>query len=99
MAGEQKKAFIVELIRDAQTLASVADKVADQENEYFDAGYNGGGADAIADADLAAHDMTAAEFTAYITLIQQLNNFMTNAAVTAADYISTLNKMRRAPGI
>jgi len=99
MANEQKKAFIIDLIRDSQDLVNVADKLADQNKEYFDSGYNGGGADAIADADLAVHDMTAAEFTSYITLIQQLDNFMTNAAVTTGDYKATLNKMRRAPGI
>lgn len=99
MAGEQKKAFIVELIRDAQTLISVIDKLADQENEYFDNAYGSGGADEIIDSDLAIHDMTAAQFTNYITLIQQLQNFAGNAAVTTGDYASTLNSMRRAPGV
>lgn len=99
MAGEQKAAFIVELIRDAQALVAVTDKVADQEGEFFDNGYNSAAADEIVQADLDPHDMTLAEFTNYITFIQQLKNFVGNTAVTTGDYAATLNAMRRAPGI
>ena len=99
MAGQQKTAYIVELIRDAVALAPIMDKLADRNKEYFDNGYNSGGADQIADADVATYDITAAEFTNYITLMGQLNNFFTNSAVTTGDYGSTINKLRRAPNI
>jgi hypothetical protein len=99
MADERKSAFIVNTIRQAQGLASIADAIADLENEYFDNGYDGAGADSIIDADVAAHDITAAQFTSYITLMQQLKNFFGNSAVTTGDYAATLNALRRAPGV
>jgi hypothetical protein len=99
MAGEQKKAFIIDMIRTGQALVAIVDKLKDQDTEYFNAGYNGGGADEILDADLTPHDMTAAEFTNYVTLIEQLIDFANGDPVAQAVYISTLNQLRRAPGV
>lgn len=99
MAGQQKTAFIVELIRDAQALAPIMDKLSDRNKEYFDSGYNGGGADAIVDGDVSLYDITAAQFTSYITLMQQLDNLFGNAAVTTGDYAATINALRRAPNV
>jgi hypothetical protein len=61
---------------------------------YFDRGYNVGGSDPIIDDDIASTGMTAAEMADMITLAQQFANFLDNAAVTQADYSSTLNKIR-----
>jgi hypothetical protein len=79
---------------DATSLAQVADKLANLETVYFDRGYDSGGGDPIVDGDVASLGITAVQLGALITLIQQLNNFLGNSAVTAADYDSTLNAVR-----
>jgi hypothetical protein len=66
--------------------------LANLETVYFDRGYNGGGSNPITDGD--ASPLTAANYAALITLIQQLNNFLGNSAVTPADYDATLNTIR-----
>lgn len=75
---------LAQLFRDAPDLESV----------YFDRGYNGGGADPIVDGDVAGLGITAAQIASGITLIQQLQNFADNAAVTTGDYGSTTNALR-----
>jgi hypothetical protein len=80
---------------DATTLAQVADKLANLETVYFDRGYDSGGGDPIVDGDVVSLGITAAQLGSLITLIQQLNNFLGNSAVTAADYDSTLNAVRK----
>ena len=97
MAGERKTAFIREVLRRAQELGAVADDVADLENEYFDNGYDGAGGNSIVDANVAAYDITAAEFNSLITVMQQLDKLMTNQATTLGDYIANLNAVKRAP--
>jgi hypothetical protein len=79
---------------DATTLAQVADRLANLESVYFDRGYNSGGSDPIGDIDVASLGVTAAQLGSLITLIQQLNNFLGNSAVTTADYDATLNAVR-----
>jgi len=46
------------------------------------------------DLDVIGLGITAATLGAFITLNQQLRNFVDNAAVATGDYDSTLNKMR-----
>ena len=96
MAGERKQAFIREIVRDVQALALLGKKWADQDNEYFDNGYNGGAADPIVDADVASADITAADFTNAITLMQNFEKLRTNQVPTTADYADTLNAILRA---
>ena len=93
MAGERKTAFIREVVRRAQELTAVADDAADLDNEYFDNSYDTG----ITDANVAAYDITAAQFASVITVLQQFDKLMTNQATTAGDYIANLNAVRRAP--
>jgi len=99
MAGEQKKAFIIELIRNAQELAPIMGRLGDQKKEYLDNGYQAGGSNEILDADLQSHDMTVTEFNNYVSMLQELINFFGNSAVTQGDYSSVINRMRRSPGI
>lgn len=80
---------------DATTLAQVADKLANLETVYFDRGYNSGGSDPIANADIVSLNITAADLAALITLIQQFNNFLGNLAVSTGDYDATLNTVRK----
>jgi hypothetical protein len=72
----------------------VSDRLANLETVYFDRGYNGGGSNPITDEDLTSLGYTAANLANLITLIQQLNNFLGNSAVTSGDYDATLNAVR-----
>lgn len=75
-------------------LAALFAEAPDLEGVYFDRGYNGGGSDPIVDGDIAGLGVTAAQVTAFITMIQQLQNFAGNSAVTSGDYSATVNAMR-----
>ncbi len=97
MAGERKKAFIREVLRDAQTLADVGKRWANQENEYFDNTYNAAGGDQITDADLTFADIVTADFTNIITMVQNFEKLRTNQIPAQADYATHLNKVFRAP--
>ena len=96
MAGERKKAFIREVVRDMQLLANIGKRWADQDNEYFDNAYNGGGADQITDTDTAFADITTVDFTNCITLMQNFEKLRTNQVPTTGDYADTLNAVLRA---
>ena len=93
----RQNGYIKTIVAMCTSLVPLFNSAAALEIEWFDQGFSG-----ILDADLDGsggtpdYDMTAAELAATITLFQQLTNFRTNAAVTQADYIDTLNKVRRA---
>lgn len=96
MAGEQKKAFIVQGVRDAQTVLEVLTRIPNYDKEYFSSGYN----TSLVQGDLDPHDMTLAEFQAYITFIENFLKFATNDGTNVhGDYIATLLAARRAPGV
>ena len=96
MADAKKTAFVRDLARRMQELDTLFDDAVDIEKEYFDLGYNSG-ANVITDAVVAMYNLTAANFASAITLIQQLKNFATGQAVSAADYAATTNVFKRAP--
>ena len=97
MADAKKTAWLRDFVRRIQELDVLFDDVGDIENEYFDLGYNSGGANPIVDADVSAYILTAADITNGITLIQQVKNMGGNAAVTTGDYAATTNVFKRAP--
>lgn len=99
MAGERKRDFLRHVVRRAQELIAIVDDVADLENEYFDNGYNSGGANEVTAGDAAVHDLTAAQFGSLITVLQQVDKLMTNQVTTQGDYIANLNAARRSPGV
>jgi hypothetical protein len=78
----------------AARLAAVIDDLESLSSVYYDRGYDSGGADAIADADVEALGLTAAELTAFVTMADQLTNFRDNLAVTTGDYGATINQVR-----
>lgn len=94
----QKEFFTIALLDLAQDIAKrVMDKVADMDSQYFDNGYDGAGSDPIIDTDLLNFNgITAAQVANVITVLQQLNNFFQNSAVTTADYSVSLNVVRNA---
>lgn len=75
-------------------LAELFKDAPDLEGVYFDRGYNGGGSDPITDSDLTGLGITAAQLGDGITLLQQLQNFAQNNAVTQGDYSATVNTLR-----
>lgn len=89
-----KITFVEKLQAAATLLAQVADAFADLESVYFDRGFNSGGANAIADADIAGTGLTAAQVGSGITLAQQVSKFVNNQAVTTGDYDATINTLR-----
>lgn len=66
----------------------------DLYKEYIDNEYNDGGANAIADGDLANLRFTEADLAAFVTLMQQAVNLATGQAITPADYWATVNKIK-----
>lgn len=97
MADDRKNAYLRDLIRVMQEMDTLFDNAPDIENEYFDLGYNSGGAREVIDADVIQWGLTAANIGSAITLIQQVKNLAGNAAVTTGDYALTTNIFKRAP--
>lgn len=92
--AEQKTTFGQKMQAASTTLAQVADQFADLFTVYFDRGYNTGGANPIADEDVAALGITAADIAAGITLAEQIQNFLNSQAALQSDYDQTLNALR-----
>ena len=97
MADEKKKAFIRNMVRRLQELDTIFDEAPDIESEYFDLGYNSGGANEIVAADVSIYVLTPTDIAAGITLIQQLKNMEAGSAVTTGNYGATTNIFKRAP--
>ena len=97
MAGEKKIAYIRKVVSDCQALAILGREWANYDNEYFDNTYGAAGADEITDANMAPYDMTAAQFTNLITLMQNFEKLRTNQTPTTGDYASHLHAILRAP--
>jgi hypothetical protein len=83
---------------DMQQFANAAEALRIQAEElatqYFKDGFNSGGSHPIADADVAALGLTAAQIASGITECQQVGNFFGNTAVTTGDYRSTNDQLR-----
>ena len=91
----RKLQYAIDIVRAVRSLADIADVAAERQKEYFDNAYNSAGANEILDSDLTDIDITAADLASAITLLEQFDNFANNSAVTQADYMSTMNKLRR----
>lgn len=87
-----------QLITNIQTFATQFENVrllAEQiTNMYFNAGFNGGGSNPIADNDGASFGLTAAQIAAMISEAQQVGNFFKNQAVLTGNY-QTINDQAR----
>ena len=90
----QKESFVQRLQGAATQLAQTADLFQDLFSVYFDRGYNDGGANEIGDDDIASTNLTAAQVGNLITLAEQLDHFLNNAAVAQGDYDAVLNAAR-----
>lgn len=84
--------FAVSIQEMATTLAKTADTMKNLTDTYFDRGFNG----SLTNTALSSvvPSITAADVTSFITLSQQFDNFLNNAAVSQGDYDATLNKIR-----
>ena len=92
----QKEVFVLRLMELAQTIGNdVMMKSVDLTAQYFDLGYNSGGADEIIDDDLTNFNgVTATQVSNVITALDQLKNYFNNSAVTTGDYASIYNSVR-----
>lgn len=97
MAGEKKTAYIRQVVSDCQALANLGREWANYDNEYADNGYASAGSNPITDANVSPYDMTAAQFTSLITLMQNFEKLRTNQVPTTGDYAATLHAILRAP--
>ena len=93
----KKSGHITEVVTMTNMLARYySDKSTEIHKAYFDNEYGSGGANEITDADIQSvfPDLTVADFTGAINLMAQVNNLMGNNAVSQADWLSTVNKVR-----
>jgi hypothetical protein len=90
----QERAFVQRVQSNANKLADEIATAIELQAVYFDRGYDSGGANELVDADLADLFITATQLASYVTMAQQIENFRDNAAVTSADYGSTLSQVR-----
>jgi hypothetical protein len=91
-----KATLVSEMVSAATAIAQANEALQAAYAIYFDNGYNSGGTDAIADADLtgAGFPFTAAQLGSLVTLIEQLDKMLEGQATTPADYSATLNVVR-----
>ena len=61
----------------AASFSALADDILSLQNIYWDRGYNSGGADPLADEDVASLGITAADVTGMITFADALDTFLT----------------------
>jgi len=83
------------MLQSAADLGAIKDRIRTHRAVYFDRGYNSGGSDPIIDDDISGLFVTADEVDSFITLIENLEKFFDNQAVTTGDYEASLNKFRR----
>jgi hypothetical protein len=91
-----KTRFAQQMIDLHQKMAEIMDNAVVLEKEFFDQGYNVGGANPLVDGDIVNLGITAANVASGITTLQQVKKFFTNQAVIVADYSATVNAFRRA---
>ena len=91
MADTVKEKFALAVVRCVQAAGTAMDAAPDLVREYFACGYSG-----ITDADVERLGITAADLVNCITLMQNLDKFFTNQAVTQGDHQVTVNKVKRA---
>lgn len=78
----------------ATILAQASNDLDDLVTVYFDEGFNGVGADPIANGDIESLGITALELENMITFAEQFNDFLNTSAVATLDRDPTLNAMR-----
>jgi hypothetical protein len=94
MLNEQQVAYILYMQEKITELAQVCDKASDIAKVYFDRGYGTSGGQEIVDNDLTDYGFSAVDLANCITTLEQLNNFVSGAAITQADWKAKINKIR-----
>lgn len=74
----------------ATKISQEASRAIDAKNIYFDREYGTN----LTDSDVESLGITAAELGAFITFAENIEKFLTNQAISVADYTVTLNKLR-----
>lgn len=95
---KQKLNFVTAITSLSGTLLN-AKYLADQiYAQYFDNGYNSGGADELVVGDLAGSEfegLDIADITAGITAIENLVKYFGNEIAVQADYLATYNQLKK----
>lgn len=95
MAQSATKAqFVADLQTYVNLLIQAKLGLADAVNTYFKNGFNSGGSNPIATADVAGNNLTPSQVASGVTMAQQLANFFGDEAVTQGDYESTVQQLR-----
>lgn len=92
--SSRKVNFALAVRNVATNLAQVMDDIDALAGIYVASGYQSGGANAIVDEDVQAHDITAAQLVAFATLATNLVKFMNNQVPAQADYNTPLDAFR-----
>lgn len=91
----QKKNYVTDTLTQANALAAIMEAAPDLLARYFDCGYNGGGANEIVDADLVSFGITAAQFVAFITCLENYGKFCQGTNPANAQYRVSINQVRQ----
>jgi len=75
--------------------ADVVQRIQELDDIFEDSGYTAGGTNPITDADISAHDLTAADLANFHTFRLQLNKFLNNQVPAQFDYWAAINAFRR----
>lgn len=89
-----KRLYIDNIVFFAQKLAEVESQSKQRFKEYFDNSYGVGSSNEITEEDLNTYHFDVPALTSMITLFEQFNNFMGNAAVVTGDYAQINNKIK-----
>lgn len=92
--ASRKIQFAQAIMECCTSMAQAADNGVNAKDIFFDRGYNSGGAHEIVDSDIEALEITAAQLISGITLIENLDKFLTNQVPVQGDYDATLNQLR-----
>lgn len=89
----QENQFVIEITGKMSELTDILSELEESRKVYFSRSYSG-----LSDSDLAESglDLTAAQLTAGINMIDEINNkFLANLAVTTGDWQSVMDQLRR----
>lgn len=89
-----KSDFASMVVQFATEFRSLATKLEDMHELYFDAGMNSGGSDPITNEDIAVVGITAAEVGDVMNFAEHLGTWLNGGDPFNADWSVTLNQVR-----
>ena len=95
--SSQKVQYVQSMISAVTELDNLRTRLMEQYGMYWARGYNSGGSDPIADADIASLERTATQVSNIITMIDNINKLLSNQTPITGDYDTTINTFRDIP--